>query len=265
MEKFNQYADGKTFLTMACQKRSLPLVVELLQKKQMRESINQPDVQGNTALHYACLNECAEITARLLEAGALAMPNKAGQVPLDIAFEKKSEALLCVYSQHVDLSLNFAKNSTIFHYMASMGWIDLWKIVYKQSQNKLFEGLFGNVIAQQDAEKKSALHHALYQQHNALALHIVKQYIELKLNLCQKDDQGNTPLHLALQMNFVDLATLLVAYLQGEDFASSKWKNRSGKIPIDYVHENPALSVLFHPLKALGRKAEYETSISIIF
>jgi ankyrin repeat protein len=261
MERFFDYTDGKTALGYACRQGSCVLVQKLLGKKQMLAQIDKQDKEGKTALHYAMDRGYAEIASLLLSCGANAtLKNQEGKDALDSAFERPAEESLCLFATHHRfLGYKCLGEASLFHFIANRGWMKLWNIACKQKEacKGEFDYFFSHYLEQIDNHKRTPLHVALYGKYEGLALHMLQQYIDAKLALDKKDDQGNTYLHLALQLPSCDVAMLLVAYLQGADFNTPKWRNQQGLLPIDYVRENPVFMPLLQPLgptqQALGR------------
>lgn len=76
------------------QKSKIPhsdIIKKLLEKG---ANIHDEDIDGRTALHYACLHRDLEAVRFLIQKGALCTQDKNGQTPLDFVFYDEQEALI---------------------------------------------------------------------------------------------------------------------------------------------------------------------------
>ncbi len=83
-------ADGFTLLMKACIDNKLDIVSFLIDEFPMELAINERDITGNTALHYACKNSRPAVVKRLIERMRqfkldINLPNDAGKTPIDFA------------------------------------------------------------------------------------------------------------------------------------------------------------------------------------
>ena len=59
---------------------------------------------------------------------------------------------------------------------------------------------------------------------------LIQYFIDRKLNLNTINNEGKTPLHLAMKKGNIDIIELLI-----ENGANTKIKDKKGKKPIDYA------------------------------
>ncbi|XP_061628222.1 protein phosphatase 1 regulatory subunit 12C [Phyllopteryx taeniolatus] len=205
-------ADGITALHQACIDGSMEMVSFLLEHG---ANVNQVDSEGWTALHVAASCGYRDIADFLLRRGAsLSAVNCDGDVPVDIALDETTEALLQEYTLRQGVDLEAVKRVEEEH-------------ITTDARTWLSEGPPADVR---------------HPRTGATPLHVAaaKGYVEALKLLCQcgldvsaMDLDGWTPLHAAAHWGQGEACHILA-----EQMCNMEARSSAGQTPLDVADES---------------------------
>ncbi len=211
-------ADGQSFLHIAVGTGKVVICQILL------EAGCNPNLKNNrrrTALHDAVEAEEHAIVELLLAAKNIDIniQDPAGWTPAFLAASKRDACALNMLLTHkeIKLTLKDASENTLLDYT-----------VYFQEE-KIWSTLISAIdINSTDSSQNTALHHALY-AHN---VDLGKKLLECKeVSINHQNNQGKTPLMLAVKIHAWDLVEILID--KGADLAL---QDNGGKTAKEYTH-----------------------------
>eukprot|EP00123_Amoebidium_parasiticum_P015790 comp23145_c1_seq1/m.37404 comp23145_c1_seq1/g.37404 ORF comp23145_c1_seq1/g.37404 comp23145_c1_seq1/m.37404 type:complete len:626 (-) comp23145_c1_seq1:221-2098(-) len=189
--------DGKTALMIAASKNHIDIVKALIYCSAL---VNAREKDGNTALHYACDGEGdGALIDALLDAGAeIDSKNRMGETPIHKAAKKGREVAILKLLQR-------KANSTLFN-SAGQTCLDV----------AAAEGHVRACASMVDAAPKllrsvKSLFEAVQKKHLDVAKALLDAGMQPSPTLAE-GDTGETPLHIAVRTNQVEMAKLLLTY-----------------------------------------------------
>ena len=169
--------------------------------------------RGTTPLFFA---RSPEMTKLLIAKGAnVNAKNKHGLTPLHITKSKDIAKILLAAGTKINIKEDNARNgkgTALLHNAAKIGFKELVQQLIKDGAN----------VAIGDYDKKTPLHYAATKEVAAL----------LMLNINARDESGNTPLHLAVQDNRLEVVSFLIA-----NGAKLNVENKNGYTPLQLAFE----------------------------
>lgn len=257
-----------TILHFAADRSHHGTIIMLLGYKEVLSMLDQQDLNGKTPLHYAALADNRHSSCELVRQGANPfIKDNNGKIPIDLFQKRTKEFAACIQSVSVPKTFEeiqsgvkplttkealvigletLIKEFRITHYEHLLG---PRKLFDETELNKPFPSDFTPTVLALDLNDAEALkcllrHGALLDAplfifHHCSLLHFAaprasEEILEILLlhglDVNAQDDNGNTPLHLAVQV----CKNHTVSYLL-EHGANPKLKNKKGELPIDYV------------------------------
>ena len=215
-----QDQDNNTPLILATMEGNIK-IVNLLLKKGANTDIK--NTQMNTALHYASINGNIEIVQKLLSYNAsVDVRNTDGNTPLGLASS---------YGHHVIVRLLLKKCTTpdwcsireyfIFLYVISEGYIEVFKALLEHEPNLC--------NANVEEERATALMLALASEN----IEIVKILLQYNPDLEIQTTNGETALHLAVELGDLEIVEMLVR--KGANIYTT---NKDGISPLSFARCN---------------------------
>ncbi|MGB7894332.1 MAG: ankyrin repeat domain-containing protein [Microcoleus sp.] len=163
---------------------------------------------GTTPLFFARSLEMAKL---LIAKGAnVNAKNKNGITPLHTAQSKAKAQILLAAGAKINIkedNAQYGKSTALLHNAAKIGFKELVQQLINNGAN----------IVIRDSKKRNPLHYAATKEVAAL----------LMLDINARDESGNTPLHLAVQDNRLEVVSFLIA-----NGAKVNVKNKSGDTPL---------------------------------
>lgn len=156
--------------------------------------VNSRDAEGAAALHYAARNSSLPLVEALLSAGAdVEAKDNQGETPLDLSIQSRSEkctALLLRFKYG-----NFEAGSAL-------------QLACLAHDQPLFDQLraMGFSTGLRDAQGRTAIFGALESSDCAFMRHVINQGLDIHL----VDKEGLTVLHVAVQLDDLDVVKLLL-------------------------------------------------------
>ncbi|MHB9146964.1 MAG: ankyrin repeat domain-containing protein [Candidatus Amoebophilus sp.] len=175
--------------------------------------INTKNIDGNTLLHLAVINNHVELVRLLLQLGAKwNVENKSGRTPLQFAIRKG-------YTPIVDLIVSKGK-----------GYMSEEEDTY--CANSLAKDKYDDTDI---IRKNKSLQKAIVKGDEKR----VSKLINTGLDINAKNIDGNTPLYLAAQNSWIEIAKLLI-----ENGAKVNEVSKNGEIPLHSVAEKGQLELV---------------------
>ncbi|GFT56280.1 hypothetical protein NPIL_467881, partial [Nephila pilipes] len=223
----NSTKSGETPLLMAAKNGHLEIVKFLCIKK---ASVYSKDIMGFTALHWSCLNGHIDIAKYLFQRGAkIGDTNMYNQTPLHLAAMKGHIEIV----KFLILERNYLNNKdvtgcTALHLSSENEHLDIIKLLIrngaiiniwnKKHISPLFLAIKNDnlkimqLLIEEGADINlanyfgyKALHYGVSQGKKELVLHMIQHGADVN-DLCH----GQTPLHLAVEKNDIEMAEILI-------------------------------------------------------
>jgi len=222
----------ETELFAASEAGDIAKVKELL-PKETKETIDQVDFYGYTALHAAAENNRADIIPLLLDAGA-----DINRATYDATFTALHHALAKRHWESAKVLIERGADVNLLNEGGCFG-SSLHYAVFQDSEEfvklLLSKGADVNLLSGQGY---SPLHTAVIgNQPN-----IVRILIEAKADINQKDEEELTPLHIAARDASGEVALLLVK--AGADIFARNSDGKTAEEMADFVNEQPMKAFL---------------------
>ena len=229
--------------------------------------INAPQNSDNqTELHIAALNGNADVTIRLIEAGAdVNAQDVRGWTPIDIAVDKgHSDVVSALIKAGADINTVDDKERTLLHYAASKGhrdtaialieagidvnaqdiwgWTPLDNAVDKGHSEVAMALIMADAdISAIDDDGWTLLHNAAAKGYST----IVSALIRARVDINAKDKKGKTPLHIAAQEGHTDTTMTLI-----KTGAAVNEQDVRGWAPLDIAVNKGHTDIVFALIKA---------------
>lgn len=190
---------------------------------------DKKDKYGMTPMHYACLRGNVEGVKTLLEFGADPWKvDEQSQNCLHIAaYYGYREIIENILTKSGDVFASDFEDETAFHLCATEGHVDvLGQLFLHINIRKEGKG----ILSKQDVDDNSVLHCAVMSG----SQEAVRMCITQKFTGLEKNTSGATPLHLAAQFGFIEIATML---LENESIKVNCTDNDSAT-PLHYAARN---------------------------
>ncbi|RDD41599.1 Transient receptor potential cation channel subfamily A member 1 [Trichoplax sp. H2] len=206
----------QTEILPACTNGRLKTLQEILDehfeyaKNSITDIVNTIDDNLMTPLHYATIHDHIDVMQYLLSKGADidALGGRLGRTPILVGTEfNRRNAVQELLNHDPDMSIKDSNGQQILHIVAQQGNVDLAKIILQKLVEK---GLaFVNDI---DDEHKSPIHFAV--DHGRFGL--TELLIQHGAQLCVAADDGSTPLHLAAYRKDLRIMRLLLGAVENQ-------------------------------------------------
>lgn len=204
------------------------------------EDISQADADYDTLLVYAIRRQAffpdVELIKDVLKQGASPnTKNKRGETPLHIAAKNlhgsNLEKLIRILIDFgaVPTALD-AKHKTPFHHLGRNYNLDAQELI--KAMKELVRG--GGRVSVQDFQGKTLLHYNNILSHPSVVVFLAKNGINLNL----KDDEGNTPLHIAASEVMVETVKVLLDH-GANKFSQNNQQQLPGAMPKELDPEKP--------------------------
>lgn len=188
--------------------------IKVYEKMKERCDIYTVDSMGNTLLHLAASSGNIEIFNELVGLG------------LDINAENINGNAPLVYANGIDMYKNILGKMNMEEPSEELAQSILFNAISDEVLNEIITREYVD-IDMLDKEGNNALVHA-YSLGN---YEVFKKLIELGININNKNNEGNTVLHLCVRDNMLDYVEVL---LQGN--ADKRAKNNLGLTPVDIAN-----------------------------
>lgn len=221
-----------------------------------KQNINLPNSSGNTALHYSCSEKNIEFTKALLQAGAKANTiNSRGESPLFTVCSSAAN----IHKAYMDLiplilNPNLRNTTAPAHYQ---------KLFETRNKNVETDGELAKILISYHAdvnvmnnEKVTCLHLAMKAEHYEIVLLLV----ENGANLLDKDEDGYTPLELALGLKSHEILSSIFRNTKNLDEVNT-FIEETKKVPEMYNHYQEMLNSIKLNF-SLGQSLEAKQSTS---
>lgn len=212
---------GETALFAAATFGQDDAVKKLLQKG---ADIKQPDYLGTSPLHTAVSNSKKSTTKLLLQNQAdIEQKDFFGQTALHIAaIEDQLDCLKVLLEFKPNIDSLTKEHATPLHLAAQYGSKGALETLLKNNAK----------VTSEDSHKKIVLHYAAMNHKSNVSQIITLLIKDYRANPNAQDDEGNTPLHIAVQNNNVVAIKSLIS-----NKADKNIKNNLGLTALDKAHE----------------------------
>ncbi|KAH3761631.1 26S proteasome non-ATPase regulatory subunit 10 [Pelomyxa schiedti] len=164
-------------------------------------TVDQPDSDKRTAFHWGCSRGDVAMASRLMELGADTQPvDGAGWTPLMSASSAGHVPIVQMLLRVPDIGVNTPNNqgNTALQYACSKGHVEIVQKLLAAGAKPSIRDRYGN----------TSLHRASSSGHLA----VVDLLLSCRgINVDSKNQNGETPLHVAVSMRHKDIAMRLVA------------------------------------------------------
>jgi len=219
-----QNEDGDTPLHEACRQGHLAMVRALAITHSLKAACDCKSLSGDTPLHLACYKGYVDIVSYLVsEQGCnTSCQNNSGDTPLHVAFRQGNLAMIKVLTRAQDCkaacSCKNRDGDTPLHMACRNDYVDIVRyLVIEQSCITAFQNNVGCV----------PLHEAVRQGHLAM-VEMLARAEDCKAACSCRSIDGDTPLHMACHMGYVDV----VIYLVSEQGCNTTYQNKNGDTPL---------------------------------
>ncbi|GIY32354.1 hypothetical protein CEXT_691581 [Caerostris extrusa] len=260
-DKVDQKSSGKTALQVACHQGHLEIVRLILGAG---GSLEVPDDDGDTALHYSAFGNQPVVMDLLLKKGSdINAVNKARCSPLHVAVNKQHFDCVKVLLKHrcnvnvqdsYDFTLKNKRGFNVLHHAALKGNnFATERLISKSRQIVDGKKMMGHCeIDVRNNRKQTPLLLAISQCHCAL----VELLVSLGADINVEDEDGDTGLHIAIMRHSQIILTrigslnmdknpgLAIACYLAQEGADINHKNRKFKTPLELVQNQTVLDLL---------------------
>ncbi|MDR1863282.1 MAG: ankyrin repeat domain-containing protein [Treponema sp.] len=194
--------------------------------KSGRADLDKQDRLGNTALHYLCTNDLADLAEKLIAAGAdVSLANNAGQTPLHLAASNGLlSAVRLLLDKGAEINAQDMEDKTPLIYAVENGKADAAEYLLVSGADR--HSMTVNGLFPRDFVKAAGP-----------SMERLQPFFEAKLT--QIDSKGNTPLHQAVYQGGITT----VKNLLSAGTSSINYKNNKGLTPLLAAVSNLNLAI----------------------